>query len=134
MNRVQQARFNLQGRLTVSACRRAAERAGVGVWRIPRFALILAIGFYRRAISPAQIFLFGAGSGCRFTPTCSQYAMEAVSRHGALRGSWLAIRRLCRCHPWGGGGADPVPDVEDGACPAKDRLAACARATESGAV
>jgi putative membrane protein insertion efficiency factor len=134
MNRLQQARFNLQGRLTVSACRRAAGRAAGAVRRLPRFALILAIGVYRRTISPAQIFLFGTGSGCRFTPTCSQYAMEAIGRHGALRGTWLALRRLCRCHPWGGGGADPVPDVENGADQAKHRPVARARAAESGAV
>jgi hypothetical protein len=47
---------------------------------------------------------------CRFHPTCSAYAIEAVSRHGALRGSWLGLRRLLQCHPWGGSGVDPVPD------------------------
>lgn len=47
---------------------------------------------------------------CRFMPSCSAYAIEAVRRHGALAGGWLAARRLCRCHPWGGEGFDPVPD------------------------
>jgi hypothetical protein len=70
--------------------------------------LISAIRVYRWTISPAQTFLFGAGSGCRFTPTCSQYAMDAVREHGAVAGSWLAIKRICRCHPWGGCGHDPV--------------------------
>lgn len=49
-------------------------------------------------------------SSCRFQPTCSQYALEALSRHGALYGSWLTLRRLLRCHPWGGYGIDPVPE------------------------
>jgi putative membrane protein insertion efficiency factor len=51
----------------------------------------------------------GRPSPCRFVPSCSAYAVEALERHGALRGSWLATRRLSRCHPWGGHGADPVP-------------------------
>lgn len=65
--------------------------------------LILPIRFYQRWISPAL------PPACRFTPTCSAYAIEAISQHGALRGSWLAIRRLARCHPWHQGGDDPVP-------------------------
>src|SRR5438445_7502939 len=51
----------------------------------------------------------GRPSPCRFIPSCSTYAVEALDRHGALKGSWLAARRLSRCHPWGGRGADPVP-------------------------
>ncbi|MGN1256977.1 MAG: membrane protein insertion efficiency factor YidD [Bacteroidaceae bacterium] len=66
--------------------------------------LTLPILFYRHYISPLT------PPSCRFTPTCSQYALEALRRHGVLRGSWLAIRRLLRCHPWGGSGYDPVPD------------------------
>jgi len=52
----------------------------------------------------------GRPSPCRFDPTCSTYAREALERHGAARGTWLTLRRLVRCHPWGGMGADPVPD------------------------
>jgi hypothetical protein len=74
--------------------------------------LTLAIRVYQLAISPAQVFLFGSTGGCRFTPTCSQYAMDAIREHGALAGGWLAVRRICRCHPWGGCGHDPVPGAE----------------------
>ncbi len=65
--------------------------------------LALPIRFYRRWISPAFPPV------CRFTPTCSGYALEALERHGAVKGSWLALRRLARCHPWHPGGDDPVP-------------------------
>jgi len=65
--------------------------------------LLMIIGVYRKAISPAL------RPACRYTPTCSAYAEEAIRRHGALRGSWLTVRRIGRCHPWGGTGHDPVP-------------------------
>jgi len=65
---------------------------------------------YRWTLSPVLTALFGATAGCRFTPTCSAYALEALRAHGAARGGWLATRRICRCHPWGGCGHDPVPD------------------------
>jgi len=71
--------------------------------------LIFAVRVYRCVLSPAKAALFGPHGRCRFTPTCSQYALEAIRRHGALRGGWLTTRRLCRCHPWGGCGDDPVP-------------------------
>jgi len=71
--------------------------------------LIFAIRAYRWTISPAQTFLFGPAGGCRFTPTCSVYAIDAVRQHGALAGTALAAKRICRCHPWGGCGHDPVP-------------------------
>lgn len=65
--------------------------------------MILAIRGYQVGISP---FL---PPSCRYSPTCSQYAIEAIRLHGAARGGWLATRRLLRCHPWGGSGHDPVP-------------------------
>jgi uncharacterized protein len=74
--------------------------------------LIFAIRAYRWTVSPAQIFLFGPTAGCRFTPTCSQYAMDAIWERGAIDGSWLAAKRICRCHPWGGCGHDPAPKKE----------------------
>ena len=65
---------------------------------------------YRWAVSPVLALVFGSTAGCRFTPTCSGYALEALRTHGAIRGAWLATRRICRCHPWGGCGPDPVPE------------------------
>lgn len=65
--------------------------------------LIGLVKFYRYCVSP----MFPAS--CRFTPTCSEYALEALRRHGPLKGSWLTIKRVSRCHPWGGSGYDPVP-------------------------
>jgi putative membrane protein insertion efficiency factor len=76
--------------------------------------LIAGVRVYRWVISPAKIFLFGPLSQCRFTPSCSAYALEAVARHGALGGSWLALKRIARCHPWGGCGEDPVPSLGKG--------------------
>ena len=63
----------------------------------------LPVRAYRLLLSP------WVGHACRFQPTCSAYALEALERHGALRGSWLTVRRIGRCHPWGGWGYDPVP-------------------------
>jgi putative membrane protein insertion efficiency factor len=63
----------------------------------------------RRLVRGYQRVARGRPSPCRFVPSCSTYAIEALEVHGAARGSWLATRRLCRCHPWGGQGFDPVP-------------------------
>ena len=68
-----------------------------------RRILIAIVRFYQNAISP------WTPPSCRFTPTCSSYAIEALDEHGAIRGSWLALRRISKCHPWGGHGYDPVP-------------------------
>lgn len=65
--------------------------------------MIVLITAYRWTISPML------GNRCRFYPSCSQYSIEAIQQHGALRGAWLTIRRLLRCHPWHPGGYDPVP-------------------------
>ncbi|HEY4952644.1 MAG TPA: membrane protein insertion efficiency factor YidD [Verrucomicrobiae bacterium] len=72
-------------------------------------SLIFAIRIYRWTVSPAQIFLFGANAGCRFTPTCSQYAMAVLREQGVFPGTFLAVGRICRCHPFGDCGFDPVP-------------------------
>lgn len=71
--------------------------------RIPAALLTLAIRFYRAAISPI------IGPSCRYHPTCSAYALEAVGRYGAARGAVLSIKRILRCHPYHPGGFDPVP-------------------------
>ena len=65
--------------------------------------LVAPIRFYQTVISPMT------PPSCRFTPTCSEYARQAIVKHGPFKGLWLAVRRLLRCHPWGGSGYDPVP-------------------------
>ncbi|KGN79144.1 hypothetical protein HW49_07190 [Porphyromonadaceae bacterium COT-184 OH4590] len=72
--------------------------------RIIRKIFILPVIFYQKAISPML------PSSCRFVPTCSQYTIEAILKHGIFKGGFMALKRLLRCHPWGGDGYDPVPD------------------------
>lgn len=77
--------------------------------------LLFLIRFYQRFLSPLW------GPHCRYLPTCSQYAYEAVGRYGPWRGGWLAMRRILRCHPWAPGGYDPVPAAMDGLNRARKR-------------
>lgn len=65
--------------------------------------MLMLIRFYQYGISPLL------PPRCRYTPTCSQYAVQAIRKHGALKGGWLTAKRIARCHPWGGCGHDPVP-------------------------
>ena len=64
---------------------------------------LILIKLYQLLLSPML------GASCRYTPTCSQYAVEAIRKHGPFKGGWLALKRISRCHPWGGHGHDPVP-------------------------
>lgn len=70
--------------------------------------LIAVIRFYRLTLSGVT------GRRCRYLPTCSEYASDAIEKHGAWRGGWLALSRIARCHPWGGDGFDPVPNTYAG--------------------
>lgn len=76
-------------------------------WAV-RFIRLL-IRFYQRFLNPILKVIGGPTAGCRFHPTCSRYFLEACEKHGAITGSYLGIRRILRCHPWGGSGEDPVP-------------------------
>ncbi|HVJ45817.1 MAG TPA: membrane protein insertion efficiency factor YidD [Luteolibacter sp.] len=71
----------------------------------------IGIRFYQRILNPMLKAAAGPAAGCRFSPTCSHYFLGAVETHGPLKGSWLGICRIFRCHPWGGSGYDPVPPV-----------------------
>jgi putative membrane protein insertion efficiency factor len=112
MKNIQHSTFNAEHSTMTEVRRRWA--LGVECWllNVPQFLLISAIRAYQLVISPAQTFLFGPTGGCRFTPSCSQYAIEAIRAHGAVAGTALAARRICRCHPFGTCGHDPVPRPE----------------------
>jgi len=74
------------------------------ITKIVAVPFIWLVRFYQVAISPYT------PSSCRYSPTCSSYTLEALQKHGAFKGGWLAIKRIGSCHPWGGSGYDPVPD------------------------
>ena len=86
------------------ASSKPSKKFGSVCRRVLIFPFILLIKFYQLVISP------WTPSACRFTPTCSQYALEAFKKHGVFKGFYLSARRIGRCHPWGGHGHDPVPD------------------------
>jgi uncharacterized protein len=86
--------------------RRTTTAPGPG---LPALAAVGLIRIYQRTASPLLPVFFGPACGCRFHPTCSQYAAEALSAHGALKGTWLAARRIIKCTPLHPGGHDPVP-------------------------
>jgi putative membrane protein insertion efficiency factor len=109
MKKIQQPTTNIQSPLEARSRHHWMPVAGCWMRDVPKVALIFIVRAYRLVLSPAQTFLFGPAGGCRFTPTCSAYAVEAVREHGAVTGTVLAAKRICRCHPWGGCGHDPVP-------------------------
>ncbi len=75
--------------------------------KIIKQILILLVRFYQKFLSPL------CPGVCRYQPTCSQYMIEAIEKHGIFKGLWLGFKRLMRCHPWGGSGYDPVPPVDN---------------------
>jgi len=79
--------------------------------RLLNIILMFLVRLYRWVLSPLKTALFGPLGRCRFEPSCSAYALEALRLHGPGRGILLATKRICRCHPWGGCGSDPVPDA-----------------------
>ena len=94
----------------MNALRQIWDMASRGVYQLWRLicallskVLLALLWFYRHCISPLT------PAACRYTPTCSQYAVEAIKKYGPFKGGWLALKRILRCHPWGGSGYDPVP-------------------------
>jgi len=111
---------NIEHRTSNVQHRKMAVRSAFSVQRsmfdVPKTVLIFLIRLYQLTVPPARLVLFGPAAGCRFTPSCSQYAMQAVREHGAVAGSSLAVKRICRCHPLGTAGHDPVPVKTDRIC------------------
>jgi putative membrane protein insertion efficiency factor len=94
--------------------------------------LVFGVQCYRLLLSPAKSFVFGRFSDCRFEPSCSAYALQAIREHGALRGTWLAVKRICRCHPWGSCGHDPVPKRSGQALDRNSRAVGTGNILENG--
>jgi len=95
----------------------------VGSWHAAHDGIVAARIVYSRPMKRVLLALISAyrlllspllGASCRFYPTCSTYAAEAIETHGALRGTWLAVKRILKCHPWHPGGVDPVPPAKSG--------------------
>lgn len=89
----------------------AQRKVAAGIGRIVAWPLLGLVWLYGRVLSPLM------GVNCRFQPSCSEYASEALRQYGGFKGGWLALQRLARCHPWGGSGYDPVPKKPDGTRP-----------------
>lgn len=89
-----------------------------------KFLVKVLVRFHQWVVAPLLHWLGGPGTGCRFEPSCSRYFLAAVEAHGVWRGGWLGLRRIARCHPWGGSGYDPVPPA---CCCGADRHGAGAR-------
>ncbi len=84
-------------------CSNSSSRPTITLKKIVIFPFVFLIRFYQIVISPLT------PAACRYSPTCSQYSLEAFKKYGVLKGGWLAIKRIFSCHPWGGSGYDPVP-------------------------
>lgn len=95
------------------AAQPAVSNGAEGAWpfliNLPSRGLLFSIRLYRRVLSPMLPAFSGPSAGCRFEPSCSLYAAEAVRRHGAARGAWLSVCRIAKCNPFHPGGFDPVP-------------------------
>ena len=87
----------------------ATDSPGSNPFGTMKFLIRVLVRGYQLTIAPILKVLVGPGGGCRYEPSCSHYFLEAVETHGALSGSWIGLKRIARCHPWGGAGLDPVP-------------------------
>jgi len=105
------------------------KRAIRGLARLPAALLLALVRVYQKTLSPALPVIFGPACGCRFYPTCSHYAAEALRTHGALRGTWLTVIRLLKCTPLHPGGVDLVPAAQQTRSTLSGRRMTCTRIT-----